>query len=129
VVLFASGGNPYLRPYFSNNFRFSAEKYFAAGRAWSAWAFWKQISNFVDPNNSYAPIFRLSGHDRRPRQQLNYTTQGYVTAPANTGRGWAEGVEMQATVPLKIWRASGRLWRARQRGLSRSSIRYANGSR
>jgi iron complex outermembrane receptor protein len=33
VVLFGTGGNPQLRPYFSNNFDFSAEKYFAQGRA------------------------------------------------------------------------------------------------
>lgn len=132
VVLFGTGGNPQLRPYFSNNFDFSAEQYFAQGQGVIGLsAFWKQISNFVDPNNSYQyDLSAFTGTiDQSKVQGLNYTTQGYVTAPANTGKGWAEGLELQATVPFKI--VSGFFDGFGMRGsaaLSRSSIRYANGT-
>ncbi|WP_343611569.1 TonB-dependent receptor [Novosphingobium sp.] len=132
VVLFGTGGNPDLRPYFSNNFDFSAEKYFAQGQGVIGLsAFWKQISNFVDPNNSYQyDLSAFNGTiDPTKVTGLNYTTQGYVLSPANTGRGWAEGVELQATVPLKI--VTGFLDGFGVRGsaaLSRSSIAYGNGT-
>jgi iron complex outermembrane receptor protein len=132
VVLFGTGGNPSLRPYFANNFDFSAEKYFAGGQGvFGVSAFYKQISNFVDPNNSYQyDLSAFTGTiDQTKVTGLNYTTQGYVTAPANTGQGWAEGVEVQATVPLKL--VSGLLDGLGVRGSaarSQSEIHYADGA-
>jgi iron complex outermembrane receptor protein len=92
-------------------------------------AFWKQISNFVDPNNSYQ--YDLSAFPARSTAKA--TTELHHAGLCDRarqhrprlGRGRGNAGHRAA----QDAGGTGRLWRARQRGLSRSSIRYANGSR
>ncbi len=132
--LSASGGNPALRPYFSDYVDVSVEKYFARNQGKLALAtYYKSITNYVDPNNSY--ITDLSAFESSidktqfPSTLTTYTTLGYVTAPANTGQGWALGAELSAVLPLSVLTPAlegfGTLGSV---AYTDSSIRYANGT-
>lgn len=106
VVLFGTGGNPTLRPYFSNNADLSIEKYFAGGEGIVAVSgFFKGIENFVEPFKTYqTDLSAFSGLiDTSQVAPGSYTLVGYVGSPANTGHGHVGGVEVQATVPFKAF--------------------------
>lgn len=135
VVLQAGGGNPYLRPYFSDNVDIGIEKFFAQNQGIIGLNyFYKRLTNFVDPNNNHQSDFSAFSSLITPEllASLNtttYTTQGPVFSPANTGNGWADGFELQATVPFSI--ASKSLDGFGVRGSAsrtESSIRFANGT-
>ena len=118
-LLSGSGGNPYLRPYFSDNVDLSVEKFFAHDQGKIAIAgYYKAISNFTTQNPNFntgginnglsasigADLSAFSGLVN-PQTLLSnpaFTTQGYITAPVNDGRGSVLGFEVSAILPLKV---------------------------
>ncbi|MGR6329347.1 TonB-dependent receptor [Sphingomonas sp. XXL09] len=104
-VFSSSGGNVALRPYQSTNIDLSFEKYFAGGGYVALSGYFKHLTDFVDPNNSYAYDFSSLLPGLTPAQQAIVTqiggTTGPVSAPANTGRGEVLGVEGTISLPFK----------------------------
>src|SRR3546814_2098921 len=78
----------------------SLEKYFPAGGYVALAGYFKHLTDFVDPNNSYAYDFSSLLGALTPAQQAivtrNGLTTGRVSAPANTGRGEILGVEARS---------------------------------
>ena len=118
-VLQASGGNPYLRPYFSTNVDLSFEHYFAHDRGKLAVAgYYKAVSNFTTQNsqlntgniNSNGPTSSTTfASDCSAYAGLltvplaaNQTLACYTSAPINDGRGYVLGFEASATIPLSV---------------------------
>jgi len=102
-VICGSGGNTFLRPYFSDYVDISVEKYFAHDQGKIAIAgYYKSITNFVGENLNY--IVDLSAYSSivDTTQSPNYTTQGFVSAPKNNGKGYVQGVEASIVLPLKV---------------------------
>ena len=119
-VLQGTGGNPYLRPYFSTNIDGSIEKYFAHDQGKIAIAgYYKAISNFTTQNlnlnsgsvNSNGPnssttystdCSAVSSYLNGAVLQANQTYSCWTSAPVNAGRGWVLGFEASATIPLSV---------------------------
>jgi iron complex outermembrane receptor protein len=121
-VLQGTGGNPYLRPYFSNNVDVSFEHYFLHDQGKiSVAGYYKRITNFTTQNlnlnsgnvNSQGPqdatavqqdcsafsgLLTSAGNTL----QADQTLECYSTAPTNDGSGHVLGFEAAATVPLKV---------------------------
>ncbi len=99
----SNGGNPLLRPYRSVNADLSVEHYFAKGGYISAAAYYKRLTNFVDPNNAFPYDFAAYAATLPAaiQQQLT-TTIGVVKAPGNTGRGSLKGVEATISLPFSV---------------------------
>lgn len=117
-----NGGNPLVRPYYSNNYDLSLEKYFFNNQGKIAIAgYYKTITNFTTQNsnlntgniNSGGPTTQaVYTYDFSSYSSLAngspllsnsaYTTQGWATAPTNDGRGHVEGYEISSIVPLKV---------------------------
>ena len=122
-ILSGSGGNPYIRPYFSDNVDLAFEKYFAHDQGKIALAgYYKHISNFATQNqnlntgniNSGGPVstttyvYDFSAYTNlvtNPAQLAagsGFTTLGYASGPINDGSGDVYGFEVSAVVPLKV---------------------------
>ncbi|WP_010163848.1 TonB-dependent receptor [Sphingomonas sp. PAMC 26617] len=105
-VFSSSGGNVALRPYKSTNVDMSFEQYFRGGGYVALSGYYKHLTDFVDPNNSYAYDFSGLLPALSPAQQAivtaNRLTIGNVSAPANTGRGSVIGAEATLSVPFKM---------------------------
>lgn len=103
-VFSSTGGNVQLRPYQSTNVDVSFEKYFAGGGYVALTGYFKHLTDFVDPNNSYAYDFSALLGALTPAQQQEVikdgATIGPVSAPANTGRGELMGVEATLSLPF-----------------------------
>ncbi|WP_137898114.1 TonB-dependent receptor [Sphingomonas sp. 2SG] len=104
-VFSSTGGNVALRPYQSTNIDLSLEKYFDAGGYVALSGYFKHLTDFVDPNNSYAYDFSALLPALTAAQQAQVIaagqTIGNVSAPANTGRGEVLGVEATISLPFK----------------------------
>lgn len=101
--LSGSGGNPVLRPYFSNYVDISLEKYFAHNQGKIALAgYYKDITNFVQSGKPYLTDLSAFAGLIPPNVQTPYTTTGWVTASANTGRGYVQGFELSGAAPFSI---------------------------
>jgi len=104
-VFTSNGGNVQLRPYQSTNLDLSIEKYFHGGGYFALAGYFKHITDFVDPGNSYAFDFSSLLGALSPAQQAivttNHLTTGNVSAPANTGRGHLFGAEVTLSLPFK----------------------------
>ncbi|WP_152542069.1 TonB-dependent receptor [Sphingomonas sp. RIT328] len=104
-VFSSTGGNVALRPYQSTNIDMSFEKYFDAGGYVALSGYFKHLTDFVDPNNSYAYDFTALLPALTAAQQAQVIaagqTTGVVSAPANTGRGEVLGVEATVSLPFK----------------------------
>ena len=130
-VFSSGGGNTALRPYESTNIDLSLERYFHGGGYLSAAGYFKHLTNFVDPNNSYPYDFSslLSALPAAQQAQVVATngTIGTVSAPANTGRGYILGAEVTASLPFKtITRALDGFGFFATGSYNKSVIRYAN---
>jgi len=103
----SNGGNALLRPYRSANIDFSAEHYFAKGGYISGALYFKRLTDFVDPNNSYAYDFAsvVASLPAAIRNQIA-TTVGPVTAPGNTGKGTIKGAELTVSLPFGLFTAA-----------------------
>ena len=104
-VFSSTGGNIALRPYQSTNMDLSFEKYFAGGGYVAVAGYFKHLTDFVDPSNSYAYDFSALLPALTPAQQTIVQsiggTVGNVSSPANTGRGEILGVEATLSLPFK----------------------------
>lgn len=101
--LSGSGGNPLLRPYFSTYVDISLEKYFANNQGKIALAgYYKDITNFVQSGKPYLTDLSAFSGLIPANVQTPYTTTGWVTASANTGRGYVQGFELSGAAPFSI---------------------------
>lgn len=119
-LLAGGGGNPDIKPYYSNNYDLSIERYFFHDQGKVALSLYrKTITNFTTQNqnlntgslNSNGPtvqgIYDFSAYSALVTTpglltNPNYTTLGYGTIPGNNGKGTVEGFEFSSVVPLKI---------------------------
>src|SRR3546814_513916 len=85
--------------------RHVAGEVFPGRRLCRAGGYFKHLTDFVDPNNSYAYDFSSLLGALTPAQQAivtrNGLTTGRVSAPANTGRGVILGVEATLDLPFR----------------------------
>lgn len=101
--LSGTGGNPVLRPYFSNYVDISLEKYFANNQGKIALAgYYKDITNFVQSSKSYITDLSAFADLIPDNVTTPYTTMGWVSSSANTGRGYVQGFELSGAAPFSI---------------------------
>jgi iron complex outermembrane receptor protein len=101
----STGGNVALRPYLSDNIDLSIEKYFSKGGYVSVAGYYKDLSNYVDPNDNFIYDFKAAVAAFPPALQteiLKGTTLGTVSAPSNRGGGHLEGVEATLSLPFSL---------------------------
>jgi iron complex outermembrane recepter protein len=86
TVLSASGGNPQLKPYQSNNFNASLEWYYASDALLSLDLFYKDIASYIVTRTTEEVLYNSSsgGYDTytttRPYNAANATVQGFSLA-------------------------------------------------
>ncbi|MFT4248429.1 MAG: TonB-dependent receptor [Pseudomonas sp.] len=86
TVLSATGGNPYLKPYQSNNYNASLEWYYATDTLLSLDLFYKDIASYVVTKTSEEVLYNSStgGYDTytttRPYNAANATVRGFSLA-------------------------------------------------
>ena len=106
----SNGGNIALRPYQSTNIDLSIEKYFSGGGYLSLAGYFKNLTDFVDPNNNIAYDFSnvLASLPASIRDQIiaDRSYIGLLKAPANTGKGTIMGMEGTASLPFKVFSKS-----------------------
>jgi iron complex outermembrane receptor protein len=90
------GGNVNLRPYQSTNIDMSFEHYFKGSGYISVAGYFKHLTDFVDPQNSFLFDFAAAASSLQ-----GGNTKGLVSAPANTGRGYLIGAEATLSLPFK----------------------------
>ncbi len=101
----SEGGNIALRPYQSTNIDVSVEKYFGGGGYVALSGYFKNLTDFVDPNNNIAYDFSAAlsmfpaAAQAIIQQQGSYI--GLLKAPANTGKGTIMGAEATLSLPFK----------------------------
>ena len=101
-VFSANGGNARLRPYISNQVDLSLEHYFGRSGYISIAGFYKDLNDFVNPNDAFIFDFagfvgELSASD----QALLGTTLGTISGPTNNGFGKIKGIEASVSLPLE----------------------------
>lgn len=107
AVFGSNGGNPALRPYKATNIDASVEHYFAKGGYISVAGYFKHLTDFVDPNNSYIYDFSAAMSSLTPAQQAAVGTPlGLVHSPGNTGRGDLMGAEATLSLPFGVFSRS-----------------------
>lgn len=103
----SNGGNIALRPYQSTNIDLSIEKYFPGGGYVSLAGYFKNLTDFVDPNNNIAYDFSdvLASLPADIRNQIiaDGSYIGLLKAPANTGKGTIMGAEGTVSLPFKVF--------------------------
>lgn len=100
----SNGGNPALRPYQSTNIDLSVEHYFPKGGYISVAGYFKDLTDFVDNNNSVPGDFASLATALRaavPGVVIG-TTQGRVSLPGNTGKGYLIGAEATLSLPFAV---------------------------
>ncbi len=101
-VFSSNGGNINLRPYKSDNFDISLEKYFAKSGYISVSGYFKHLSDYVNENDSFTADFAPAASAFLTPAQLAAvgTTLGRVSGPSNNGRGDVMGVEATLSMPF-----------------------------
>jgi iron complex outermembrane recepter protein len=103
----STGGNFALKPYQSTNIDVSIEKYIGDGGYLALTGFFKNLTDFVDPNNSVLYDFSALLSVLPPAERAIVMAQnaqfGLVKTPANTGRGEILGVEATASLPFSVF--------------------------
>lgn len=106
----SNGGNFALRPYQSTNIDVSIEKYFGGGGYLALTGFFKDLTDFVDPNNNvlydFSPLLSVLPPEAQAIVVAQNAQDGLVKTPANTGRGEILGVEATASLPFGIFSQS-----------------------
>jgi iron complex outermembrane receptor protein len=99
-----SGGNVRLHPYISDGLDLTFEKYFGSSGYVSVQTFYKHLTQYVNPNLSHLQDFSSLAPLLLTPTQLSQlaTSQGLVSAPANSGFGDIYGIEVTASMPLKM---------------------------
>jgi iron complex outermembrane recepter protein len=97
----ATGGNPFLRPYISNQVDVSLEHYFGSNGYISLAAFYKDLDDFVNPADGF--LFDFSGFvdaELTPAQAAQLgTSMGFINGPTNNGFGEIKGLELGISLP------------------------------
>lgn len=97
----ASGGNPELRPYIANQVDLSLEHYFGGAGYVAAAVFYKDLEDFVNPNDAF--LFDFAAFvttELTPAQQaILGTSLGTISGPTNRGEGHIQGVELSLSLP------------------------------
>jgi len=93
-----TGGNPRLRPYQSTNFDISGEHYFRKGGYVSVAAYYKKLTDYIDPSQSFVYDFASAAKGVTGIG----TTLGLVSAPANAGSGNLKGAEGTVQLPFGL---------------------------
>ncbi len=103
-VFSANGGNPFLRPYIANQADLSLEHYFGGAGYISIAGFYKQLEDFVNPNDGFIYDFsQFVPIELTPAQQaLLGSPLGPISGPTNNGEGSIKGVEFSASVPFDL---------------------------
>jgi iron complex outermembrane recepter protein len=101
-VFSSNGGNIRLRPYMSDNFDISVEKYFAKSGYVSVSGYFKHLMNYVNANDSFIADFApVATVFLTPAQRAAVgTTLGRVSGPSNNGRGELMGIEGTLSLPF-----------------------------
>ncbi len=97
----ASGGNPFLRPYISNQVDLSIEHYFGSTGYISLAAFYKDLDDFVNPNDGFLFDFTdFVAGELSPAQAAQLgTSVGFINGPTNNGFGEIKGLELGLSLP------------------------------
>lgn len=98
----ASGGNPSLRPYISNGIDLSLEHYFSGAGYWAISAYYKDLEDYVNDNDSFIADFTpFIASELTPAQAAQLGTPlGLVSGPTNNGEGWIQGIEGTLSLPF-----------------------------
>ena len=104
-IFSGSGGNPFLRPYLSDNVDASFEYYFAHDQGKIAiHGFYKHITNYVGENVLVPANF--SAYDASDTLGLlgkgSFTDQGWSNAPNNIGHGHVDGFDISGVLPIGV---------------------------
>jgi iron complex outermembrane recepter protein len=100
----SNGGNPSLRPYQSTNFDISVEHYMPRGGYFSVAGYFKDLSDYVDNNNAVIGDFSAlaAAFKAAVPTAVIGTTQGRVSLPGNTGKGYIIGAEATLSLPFSV---------------------------
>jgi iron complex outermembrane receptor protein len=108
VIWCGSGGNPRLRPWLSNSYDLSWEKYFttdSGNKGYVAAAYWfKDLQTYIykaDIPFDYAG-FPLPPDDGNPNTAYPDSTVGVLNQPFNGEGGTMKGIELTASLPLDV---------------------------
>lgn len=100
----ASGGNPALKPFIANSVDLSFEKYFSRAGYVAIAAFYKDLQDFVNPNDAFLFDFEGFVDSTIPPELQSFlgTTLGTISGPTNNGSGNIGGIEFTLSVPLDL---------------------------
>jgi iron complex outermembrane receptor protein len=98
----ASGGNPRLRPYISDGIDLSLEHYFDGGGYVSVAGYYKDLKDYVNPNDSFLTDFSyLIATELTPAQAAILGTPiGLTSGPTNNAEGSIRGIEATVSLPF-----------------------------
>ncbi|NOX82381.1 MAG: TonB-dependent receptor [Alphaproteobacteria bacterium] len=104
----ANGGNPFLRPYISNQVDLSLEHYFGGAGYISLAAFYKDLNDFVNPADGFLFDFAdFVAGELTPAQQATLgTSVGFINGPTNNGFGSIKGIELGISLPGELFSES-----------------------
>jgi iron complex outermembrane recepter protein len=98
----SNGGNINLRPYKSDNFDLSLEKYFAKSGYVSVSAYYKSLKDYVNANDSFIFDFSDAVSTLSPADRAGLGTPlGLVSGPTNNGKGDLQGIEGTLSLPFE----------------------------
>ena len=102
-VFSANGGNARLKPTMADQVDLSLEHYFGGAGYISIAGFYKDLDDFVNPNDGF--IFDFSdfvGELSAADQAALGTTLGFINGPSNNGFGSIKGFEASLSLPFEI---------------------------
>jgi iron complex outermembrane receptor protein len=99
----ASGGNPRLNPWRANAFDLSWEKYFAGDGYVAAAFFYKDLTSYIytQTRDNYDFTSLVANYVPGPGEPATLT-RGNFSAPFNGKGGNLKGLELSASIPLRI---------------------------
>ncbi len=101
-VFSANGGNARLKPYISNQVDLSVEHYFGSSGYISIAGFYKDLDDFINPNDGFIFDFADYVGELSPSDQAQLgTTLGFISGPTNNGFGKIKGVEASLSLPFE----------------------------
>lgn len=100
----ANGGNANLKPFLANSVDIAFEKYFSQAGYVAIAAFYKDLQDFVNPNDAFLFDFAdfVAGELTPEQAQQLGTTLGTISGPTNRGRGRIGGFEFTLSLPLDL---------------------------
>ncbi len=104
----ANGGNPFLRPFISNQVDLSLEHYFGGAGYISIAGFYKDLNDFVNPADGFLFDFAdFVAGELTPAQAATLgTSVGFINGPTNNGFGSIKGIELGVSLPGELFSES-----------------------